>query len=246
MGVQDEKLFIEIRKSAWSQLGLDMNQVLAQLGQQNAVESGAIPDAAGPGAGARGGQFTAGGGVPACHAHPGASGNQLRLGDIADIKRGYIDPASTKVRHQGQQVVALGVSMSKGGDIIALGKAQGRDRKIPPPCLQGAPGEGAGPAVLAVSKSVGSSSGADRGRGCRAGGELHQSGACTSATGANLAARYYMDLRPGLVVGITIPLVLAVIPGHVVLGHRACTRFRWARSSSRWACWWTTPSLPWR
>jgi multidrug efflux pump len=43
MGVQDEKLFIEISHKRLSQLGLDMNQVLAQLGQQNAVEgAGAI------------------------------------------------------------------------------------------------------------------------------------------------------------------------------------------------------------
>ncbi|MBC7917954.1 MAG: efflux RND transporter permease subunit, partial [Rhodoferax sp.] len=38
-GVQDEKLFIEISQRRLSQLGLDMNQVLAQLNQQNAVES---------------------------------------------------------------------------------------------------------------------------------------------------------------------------------------------------------------
>jgi multidrug efflux pump len=31
--------------------------------------------------------------------------------------------AAVKVRHQGKEVIALGVSMAKGGDIIALGKA---------------------------------------------------------------------------------------------------------------------------
>jgi multidrug efflux pump len=42
-GVQDEKLFIEISQKRLAQLGLDMNQVLAQLGQQNAVEgAGAV------------------------------------------------------------------------------------------------------------------------------------------------------------------------------------------------------------
>jgi len=34
-----------------------------------------------------------------------------------------VDPPGVKVRHQGREVIALGVSMSKGGDIIALGKA---------------------------------------------------------------------------------------------------------------------------
>ena len=38
-GVQDEKLYIEISQKRLAQLGLDFNQVLAQLGQQNAIES---------------------------------------------------------------------------------------------------------------------------------------------------------------------------------------------------------------
>jgi multidrug efflux pump subunit AcrB len=38
-GVQDEKLYVEISQKRLAQLGLDLNQVLAQLGQQNAVES---------------------------------------------------------------------------------------------------------------------------------------------------------------------------------------------------------------
>ena len=42
---------------------------------------------------------------------------------IAEIKRAYVDPPATKVRHQGKEVLALGVSMAKGGDIIAMGKA---------------------------------------------------------------------------------------------------------------------------
>ena len=53
----------------------------------------------------------------------GASGAQLRLGDIAEIRRGYADPANVKVRHQGRETIALGVSMTKGGDIIRLGKS---------------------------------------------------------------------------------------------------------------------------
>ena len=38
-GAQDEKLFIEISQKRLAQLGLDFNQVMNQLGQQNAVES---------------------------------------------------------------------------------------------------------------------------------------------------------------------------------------------------------------
>ena len=38
-GVQDEKIFVEISQKRLAQLGLDMNQVIGQLGAQNAVES---------------------------------------------------------------------------------------------------------------------------------------------------------------------------------------------------------------
>jgi multidrug efflux pump len=43
----------------------------------------------------------------------------LRLGDIAEVRATTVDPPAVKVRHQGQDVIALGVSMAKGGDIIA-------------------------------------------------------------------------------------------------------------------------------
>lgn len=41
-GVQDEKVYIELSQRRLSQLGLDMNQVLGQLGQQNAIEGAGV------------------------------------------------------------------------------------------------------------------------------------------------------------------------------------------------------------
>ncbi|MET0519860.1 MAG: efflux RND transporter permease subunit, partial [Burkholderiaceae bacterium] len=49
--------------------------------------------------------------------------SSLRLSDIAEIRRDYVDPPTTMVRFQGKDVIALGISMAKGGDIVALGKA---------------------------------------------------------------------------------------------------------------------------
>jgi multidrug efflux pump len=122
-GVQDEKLYVEISQKRLSQLGLDLNQVIAQLGQQNAVESaGAVQTPLDVVQVRVGGQFEAVGQLRAMPIR-GGSGSQLRLGDIAEVKRGYVDPPQVKVRHQGKEVVALGVSMAKGGDIIRLGKS---------------------------------------------------------------------------------------------------------------------------
>ncbi|MBD3743409.1 MAG: HemK family protein methyltransferase, partial [Stenotrophomonas sp.] len=144
----------------------------------------------------------------------GAGAPQLRLGDIARVYRGYVDPPQIKVRHDGQEGIALGVSMAKGGDIIRLGKAlkaaaarieQGLPAGVKLVQIQDQPRAVAGSVnefvkvlieavviVLAVSfVSLG----------------LHK-----NAQAANLPLwrRYTLDVRPGLVVAITIPLVLAI------------------------------------
>ncbi|MBC7379239.1 MAG: efflux RND transporter permease subunit [Burkholderiaceae bacterium] len=211
-GVQDEKVYIEVSQKRLAQLGLDFSQVLAQLGQQNAIESaGAVQTPLDVVQVRVAGQFEA---LEQLRAMPirGASGSQLRLGDIAEIKRGYIDPPAVKVRHQGREVIALGVSMTKGGDIIRLGKSlkttfdkialtlpagvslvQLQDQ---PRSVATSVGEfvrvlfEAVVIVLAVSFiALG----------------FHQ-----RPGEQKWWRRYYIDMRPGLVVGITIPLVLAV------------------------------------
>ncbi len=211
-GDQDEKIYIEASQKRLSQLGLDMNQVLAQLGQQNAVENaGAVQTPHDQVQVRVAGQFNA---IEDLRAMPirGVSGRQLRLGDIAEVKRGYVDPPNVKVRHQGQQVIALGVSMAKGGDIIRLGEAlhattarigQGLPVGVQLVNVQDQPSAVARSVnefvkvlieavviVLAVSfVALG----------------LHK------RAGHNpWWKRWYIDPRPGLVVGITIPLVLSV------------------------------------
>jgi multidrug efflux pump subunit AcrB len=219
-GVQDEKLYIEISQKRLAQLGLDMNQVLAQLGQQNAIEgAGTIQTPLDVLQVRVAGQFEA---VEDLRAMPirgtgygagtSAGGNQLRLGDIADIKRGYVEPAQVKVRFQGQQVIALGVSMAKGGDIIAMGKAlkaaTGRISATLPAGIQLVEVQDQ---PTAVTKSVNEFVGV-----------LVEAivivlavsfislGLHKRSDATHWYTRYYVDFRPGLVVGITIPLVLAV------------------------------------
>ena len=64
------------------------------------------------------------------------NGNNFRLGDFAKVTRSYIDPPRDKMLFNGKEVVGLGVSMEKGGDIIELGrsldaKAQQIQAKLP-------------------------------------------------------------------------------------------------------------------
>ncbi|MET3392353.1 multidrug efflux pump subunit AcrB [Variovorax sp. 1140] len=206
-GVQDEKIYIEISQKRLAQLGLDFNAVLSQLGSQNAVESaGTIQSPADVVQVRVAGQFTS---VDQLREMPirGSSGNQLKLGDIADIHRGYIDPPSVKVHHQGKEVIGLGVSMAKGGDIIALGKALKATavtigQRLPagvklaqvqdqPVAVASSVNEFVGVLIEAVAIVLGVS---------------------IVSLGLHKGGRFgwYIDMRPGLVVAITIPLVLAV------------------------------------
>ncbi|MBI1907520.1 MAG: efflux RND transporter permease subunit [Rhodocyclales bacterium] len=51
-----------------------------------------------------------------------ARGRSFRLGDVAEVRRGFADPPRERLRYMGQDALGIGVSMRAGGDIIALGK----------------------------------------------------------------------------------------------------------------------------
>ncbi len=206
-GVQDEKIFIEIPQKRLVQLGLDLNAVLAQLGQENAVENAGTVQSPLDVLQVRiEGQFETEAQLRAMPIR-GSSGQQVKLGDIAVVKRGFVDPATVKVHHQGQPVIALGVSMAKGGDIMALGKAlQGATARIEKTLPVGVTLVQVQDQPKAVSKSVGEF--------VRVLIEAVLIVLLVSfvSLGLHKGGRYgwYVDMRPGLVVAITIPLVLAM------------------------------------
>ena len=209
-GAQDEKIFIEIPAKRLAQIGLDFSQVLVQMGQQNAIESAGAYTSRQEDFQIRvGGQFLTLEEIRQFPIRAGAA--SFKLGDIAKVRRGLIDPPQIKVRHQGKDVVALGVSMTKGGDIIELGhslkQAVTAIRADLPAGLElrqfqdqsQVVGQSVSEfikvlieavvVVLAVSfLSLG----------------LHR------VAGRRGLRSWTLDWRPGLVVGISIPLVLAI------------------------------------
>jgi multidrug efflux pump subunit AcrB len=208
-GVQAEKLFIEVSQKRLAELGLDFNQIIAQLSAQNAVEGAGVLNAGAGNIQLRvGGQFNS---VQALKELPirainPATGqaSSMRLSDIAEVRRAYSDPPSVMVRHQGKDVVALGISMAKGGDIIALGKslqkAAGEIRQQLPAGIELSQIQDQ---PQAVARSV---------------NEFVQ--VLIEAVVIVLAVSFIslglhtrplrIDIWPGLVVAITIPLVLAI------------------------------------
>ncbi len=208
-GVQAEKVFVEIAQKRLVQLGLDFNQVLAQLAAQNAVESAGVFDA-----GAQNLQVRVQGvfrslddlrRMPIRAVNPATGvASTLQLGEIADVRRTTVDPPQVLVRHQGKPVIAVGVSMAKGGDIIALGKLlrtefdsirQGLPAGISLEQVQDQP--------QAVSRSVGEF--------VRVLIEAIAIVLAVSFIALGLHTRpLRIDIWPGMVVALTIPLVLAI------------------------------------
>ena len=208
-GVQPERLFVEISHKRLATLGLDLNQVIAQLAAQNAVEGAGVLNAGTENLQVRiGGQFNS---VEELQRFPirgvnaatGAASN-LRLSDIAEIKRAYVDPPAVKVRHQGKAVIALGVSMAKGGDIILLGHALRTEVAAIQLALPvGIETIQVQDQPAAVSRSVGEF--------VRVLLEAVVIVLVVSFVALGLHTRpLRVDIWPGLVVAITIPLVLAI------------------------------------
>jgi multidrug efflux pump subunit AcrB len=212
-GVQDEKLYIEISHQRLAQLNLNVTDVIAQINNQiDLVPTGTLPLERDNVQVRITGQT---GDVEAVRRLPIRAGNAtFKLSDIATVKRDYVDPPVSRIRQNGREVIVLGISMAKGGDIIALGKALAQEEKrieaslpvgISMEKIQNQPRAVAESVnefvrvlieavviVLAVSfVALG----------------LHKH---TDADQRPFWRRYYIDARPGLVVAFTIPLVLAM------------------------------------
>jgi multidrug efflux pump len=211
-GAQDEKVFLDINHQRLAQEGIDLNSVLAQIsGQIDLSPSGAITTGANNVPVRISGQTSS---LTELQNLPIKVGTTtLKLSDIARVTRGYVEPAQQKIRNNGKNTILLGVSMAKGGDITQLGKALAiAEEKIEaglpigiemdkiqdqPKVVGGSVNEfvrtliEAIVIVLAVSfLALG----------------LHKN----EAPNAPWYKRFTLDLRPGLVVGLTIPLVLAM------------------------------------
>ncbi len=202
-GAQDEKIFVEFSQKRLAQLGLDLNQVLAQIGQQNAVESAGVISSPTDFVQVRvAGQFNSVDELKLFAIRAG--GNSLKLGDIAQVTRAYVDPPQVKVRHQGKEVIALGVSMAKGGDIIEMGRALD---------LTAADVRAELPAGIELHQFQNQAQVVSRSVNEFLRVLIEAVLVVLAVSFISLGLHFKplrLDWRPGMVVGITIPLVLAI------------------------------------
>ena len=121
VGSIDQRIYIEYSYRKLSTLGVPPASIIDSIHKQNIIAPAGFVDTAADRVHVRvSGAFT---GADAVAAVPiEAGGRILRLGDITDVKRGYQDPPSFIVRHQGRPAVGVVVAMRDGSNVLELGE----------------------------------------------------------------------------------------------------------------------------
>ena len=122
LGERREQIFVEFSYAKLATLGVSAQDIVAALQRQNTVTPAGSIDTRGPRVFIRvDGAYDD---VQAIADTPiVAAGRTLKLSDIAGVRRGYEDPPTYLIRHQGEPVVMLGAVMQERWDGLALGKA---------------------------------------------------------------------------------------------------------------------------
>ena len=121
IGVQSERVYVEIALERLAQLGIPPTAITDALAAQNAMAtSGSIETASDTVQLRASGVFE---NIEDIRALPiAANGKVFRLGDIASVERKAVDPSEPRMLYNGTPAVGIAVSMEAGGNILALGE----------------------------------------------------------------------------------------------------------------------------
>ncbi|WP_168880008.1 efflux RND transporter permease subunit [Rhizobium sp. P28RR-XV] len=122
LGERPEQIFVEFSFAKLATLGISAQDIAAALQRQNTVTPAGSIDTRGPQVFIRfDGAYDS---IQAIADTPiVAGGRTLKLSDFAEIRRGYEDPATYLIRHNGEPAIMLGVVMQQGWNGLELGKA---------------------------------------------------------------------------------------------------------------------------
>jgi multidrug efflux pump len=121
-GDQDERVYVEISNTQLTRLGISPQQIAQAIDGQNAVAPAGTMNTPNDRVFVRpSGQITDMAALADTLIR--VNGRSFRLGDIATIKRGYLDPPATQMRSGEKPVLGIGITMQPGQDVVRLGKA---------------------------------------------------------------------------------------------------------------------------
>ncbi|MCV2223206.1 efflux RND transporter permease subunit [Pseudomonas mercuritolerans] len=194
LGLQDEKIWVELSNVKLATLGLPLEAVQQALEEQNAVSTAGFFETGSERLQLRvSGNFQT---VDEIKNFPiRVADRTFRIADIAEVRRGFSDPPAPRMRFMGDDAIGLAVAMKDGGDILVLGKAlEGEFSRIQKNLPAGMQLRKVSDQPAAVKTGV---------------GEFVQ--VLVEALAIVLLVSFFsLGVRTGMVVALTIPLVLAM------------------------------------
>ncbi|MCP4334664.1 MAG: efflux RND transporter permease subunit [Gammaproteobacteria bacterium] len=121
-GERVEAVYVELNRDQMSQLGISEAVIINELREKNAVANAGRVEV-GP-------EFitiTPTGGITAVEQFEsilisGGSDRQIYLRDVANVRRGYVEPQDTLIRYDGNAAIGLGISTVSGGNVVRMGE----------------------------------------------------------------------------------------------------------------------------
>ena len=123
-GIQEERIFVEFSNARLAEYGLSPAHLARLLGSQNVLQPGGdavvgtervIISATG--------EFRSVEQLRQTSLRLPGRPESVALGDIAEVRRGFIDPPRTLARYNGHPAIIIAVNMARGGNVIEMGKA---------------------------------------------------------------------------------------------------------------------------
>lgn len=124
VGEQEEVIYVEVSRERAASLGVSLSQVYDTLSQQNTVASAGDvlvgdervevhPT----------GDIKSVDAIKAVYVGDQRTGGIARLGDIAEVTRGYRDPVPLYLRYDGEPALGIGISNLSGVNVVKMGEA---------------------------------------------------------------------------------------------------------------------------
>lgn len=128
LGERPERIFVEFSYAKIATLGISARSIFEALGRQNVVTPAGSVDTNGPQVFIRvEGAYDD---LQKIADTPIVAGERVfKLSDVAEVKRGYEDPATFLIQHNGEPAMVLGVVMLDGWNGLDLGEALDAEEK---------------------------------------------------------------------------------------------------------------------
>jgi multidrug efflux pump subunit AcrB len=125
-GERTEAIYVELNRDRMSQMGISDDVIVNELKQKNIVtNAGRV--SVGP-------EFitlSPTGGIQTVEQFEsilisGGGEQQIFLRDVANVRRGYVEPQTALLRYDGEPAIGLGISTVSGGNVVKMGEALGK------------------------------------------------------------------------------------------------------------------------